>query len=342
MAHSAEIQLRELKSQTLISVVGNLEPDDGQKFETVAGQTNSAIVVFDSHGGSLIAGLRIGDLVNSKGFLTAIPDGATCASACAIAWLGGRTRFLGQHGLLGFHAAYSDQKGVVAEVGQANAILGAYLAHLGLSYPAIAALTAARPDEMNWLDVNTANRLGIAVRALRETQDFNAPFLHNSATNQPDPKLLQLRRRRAGGILESSLYLATIKAGIPTDIAIELIHIFSPQVDFQHDLHAGATFEVCYEYYFTSGGLPAKAGNILYAALNFGDRPIVLYRYQPDPTEPAEYFDPSGVKPGGTLRRLEGVDLQRFLTTRTQIDAMLVAIPLEMGSTTSTVRAERH
>jgi hypothetical protein len=86
--------------------------------------------------------------------------------------LGGTARFLGHHALLGFHAAYTDQRDSRSGVGEANAILGAYLAHLGLSYSAIAAVTVAGPDEMNWLDVDAANNLGIKTRPLPQERNF--------------------------------------------------------------------------------------------------------------------------------------------------------------------------
>jgi hypothetical protein len=50
---------------------------------------SSAIVSFSSDGGSLIAGLQIGETIRLKNFSTLVPEGAHCASSCALAWLGG-------------------------------------------------------------------------------------------------------------------------------------------------------------------------------------------------------------------------------------------------------------
>src|SRR5690349_7861656 len=78
-----------------IFVAGPLEPGDQSKFIDIALPLSNAVVVFNSPGGSLKAGLEIGRAIRLKGFATAVPDGAACASACAFAWLGGGARWMG-------------------------------------------------------------------------------------------------------------------------------------------------------------------------------------------------------------------------------------------------------
>ena len=55
-------------------------------------------------------------------------------------------------------------------------------------------------------------------------------------------KELQVHRHRAGGTIDSSLYLAAMQAGIPADVVVDMIRMFSYKVDFQRDLHPGDTF----------------------------------------------------------------------------------------------------
>ena len=97
--------------------------------------------------------------MRARGYSSLVPDGSVCASACAIAWLGGAKRYLASNGRLGFHAA-SGGDGVSAP---GNALVGAYMARLGLSQDAVFALTAASPDDIAWLDFASARQLGIAV-----------------------------------------------------------------------------------------------------------------------------------------------------------------------------------
>ena len=80
-------------------------------------------------------------------------------------------------------------------------------------------------------------------------------------------KELAVHHHRAGATIDSSLYLAGMQAGIPADIVVELIRMFSYKVDFQRDLQPGDSFEVYYDYYYTPQGQPAKTGDIAYARL---------------------------------------------------------------------------
>jgi murein DD-endopeptidase MepM/ murein hydrolase activator NlpD len=116
-------------------------------------------------------------------------------------------------------------------------------------------------------------------------------------------KELQVHRHRAGGTIDSSLYLAAMQAGIPADVVVDMIRMFSYKVDFQRDLHPGDRFEVFYDYYYTPDGQPAKYGAISYAMMTLGGREIPMYRFQADPDEPAEYFDQKGESAKGMLMK---------------------------------------
>jgi len=124
-----------------------------------------------------------------------------------------------------------------------------------------------------------------------------------SFSAQVTKKTLEVHHHHAGGDIDSSLYLAGMQAGIPADIVIEMIRMFSYKVDFQRDLKPGDNFEVYYDYYYTPDGQPAKSGDIAYARLHLADRDVTLYRYQPDPDEPPEYFDARGQSAKGMLMK---------------------------------------
>ena len=145
----------------MILVQGDFQDGDGERFQAIATSLPKATVVFDSPGGNLMAGLKIGEIMHARGYTSLVPQGAVCASACAIAWLGGTRRYLSASGKLGFHAA-SNGEGISAP---GNALVGAYMAKLGLSEDAVYALTAASPYDIAWLDFASAKTLGIAVEA---------------------------------------------------------------------------------------------------------------------------------------------------------------------------------
>ncbi len=105
-------------------------------------------------------------------------------------------------------------------------------------------------------------------------------------------KKLEGRYQHAGGTIDSSLYLAAMQAGIPANIVVEMIRIFSYDVDFQRDVHPGDSFEVFYNHFFTPEGQPARPGDILEAAMTLGGKTHTLYRF--DNGNDVEYFDAGG------------------------------------------------
>ncbi len=116
-------------------------------------------------------------------------------------------------------------------------------------------------------------------------------------------KELKAHAHRAGGTVDSSLYLAAMQAGIPAEVVIDMIRMFSYRVDFQRDVHEGDSFEVYYDYYYTPEGQPAKYGAISFAKMRLGGKDIALYRYQPDGNEAVEYFDAKGESAKGMLMK---------------------------------------
>jgi hypothetical protein len=153
----------------VVAVRGVLRFEDIETFRYKVAKLSNAVVGFRSDGGSLLAGVRIGEIIRHKGFVTVAPSGTRCASACAIAWLGGVQRFMGDPTLVGFHAAYGGDRIGPNRASTANAILGAYLNKLGLPESAIIYITMAAPDSMTWLTLQAAAKYGIEVRSFPNT-----------------------------------------------------------------------------------------------------------------------------------------------------------------------------
>jgi murein DD-endopeptidase MepM/ murein hydrolase activator NlpD len=105
-------------------------------------------------------------------------------------------------------------------------------------------------------------------------------------------KQLDARYQHAGATIDSSLYLAAMQAGIPASIVVEMIHMFSYDVDFQRDVHEGDSFEVFFNHYYTPDGAAVKTGDIFAATMTLSGRKHTLYRYETE--NGVEYFDPTG------------------------------------------------
>jgi len=163
--NAAEIVAAPLNSpdEALIAIDGEFLLSDVEKFRKVISQYSKGVVLFHSNGGNAVAGIRIGELIRLKGYSTIVPEDTQCASACAIAWLGGTRRLMGANAQIGFHAAYVVRSGQATEWGAANALVGAYLNKIGLPDRAIVYITQAPPGGMTWLSLTEAQEKGIGV-----------------------------------------------------------------------------------------------------------------------------------------------------------------------------------
>ena len=117
-AATIEIKAAGGDEPALVIVQGRLLPEDADLFRFRTGSISKAVVVFESEGGSLFAGIEIGRTIRLRNFATLVPRGVLCASACAIAWLGGTPRMMEDGALIGFHAAYRNQGGYPVETGR--------------------------------------------------------------------------------------------------------------------------------------------------------------------------------------------------------------------------------
>jgi hypothetical protein len=150
---------------TFIEIKGKIIPGDADRFDVEANKVptnpHPVHVLLSGPGGTLLDSLHIGTAIRRKGWHTSVPAKKECDSSCAYIWLAGVSRAADVSSRIGFHAVYDvDTK---REMGSGNAILGAYLAIMGVSLPAISYLTAAGPFKLTYLTAEAAEKFNIAV-----------------------------------------------------------------------------------------------------------------------------------------------------------------------------------
>ncbi len=101
----------------------------------------------------------------------------------------------------------------------------------------------------------------------------------------------QARRR---GVIASSLYEAAQDAGMPRQVMVDLIRLYSFDVDFQRDLRNGDTFDVLYDQAVLPSGDVARFGPIRYANLSVRGSKNPYYRFTPPDDGATDYFSPEG------------------------------------------------
>jgi hypothetical protein len=189
-AHAATIVVRPAADgrPPLVIIDGDLDSNDGDQFRSKTSFLSKAIISFRSDGGNVVAGIQIGESIRLKGFTTVVAGNAGCASACAIAWLGGTPRLMSPEARIGFHAAYDSETG--QETGIGNALVGAYLNKIGLPYSAVIYITQASPNSMTWLSIADAEKRGIEVRPLISSRIVGLPKPETLNSPKAAPTLL--------------------------------------------------------------------------------------------------------------------------------------------------------
>jgi len=113
----------------VVSLSGEIKQGDETVFAALP--TTYSLVTLSSDGGQAVAAMLIGETIRQRGWSTAVIH-STCASSCALIWLGGTRRFVTRDAMVGFHGAYDAVTHAVS--GPANAVIGMYMHELGLVF----------------------------------------------------------------------------------------------------------------------------------------------------------------------------------------------------------------
>lgn len=149
----------------------------------------------------------------------------------------------------------------------------------------ITLIYAGLPDNQHFAGLELEPTPGTILTVSRtETGTFTS----SSATAE-----LERRLTAARATINSSLFEAGAKAGIPASVMASMIRIFSWDIDFQRDVHAGDEFAVLYDSYYTPSGKQVQSGNVLYASLKVGNKARAVYRFE-DSDGIADYYGVDG------------------------------------------------
>ena len=152
----------------LIAIKGKLNQGDDATFRVTLGNIRAAIVFLESPGGSLTAAISIGLTIRKRRLETAVADGATCTSACAMAWLGGTPRRMGEGARVGFHEPW-DPKTKESSL-KGNVLIASYVRQLGLPLGVVTFIVNAGPRSMAWLTEASSSAYRIFYVELRRDQ----------------------------------------------------------------------------------------------------------------------------------------------------------------------------
>ena len=89
-----------------------------------------------------------------------------------------------------------------------------------------------------------------------------------------------IKTKKSSGEISSSLYLAAKDVGLPIPILMEMVKIYSYDVDFQREIKKGDGFEVLYDMQYNQDDELVRNGPIKSAVLILGGERLPIYRYE--------------------------------------------------------------
>ncbi len=112
--------------------------------------------------------------------------------------------------------------------------------------------------------MTTADGKLIALRYLNGSSLFSADRSASGISIREQPAQLEQRVLMKSGEIRSSLFAATDAVNLSDAVAIQIVEIFSTDIDFHKDLRKGDKFSVVYEVFYHLGEA-AKTGRVLAA-----------------------------------------------------------------------------
>lgn len=131
----------------------------------------------------------------------------------------------------------------------------------------------------------TLSRDGSGIRELSLTPDIGHDLVLTRGVDSRYivslvPRDILIVPSRVAGRIDSSLFDAAAKAGLPQAVLSEMIRAFSYDIDFQRELQPGDGFEVLFDQLVDDdSGKIVGTGAIAYAALTLSGKTQELYRF---------------------------------------------------------------
>lgn len=185
----------------------------------------------------------------------------------------------------------------------------------------MATLTATGLERTSAYNAIEALRDVFNPRKLRAGQEFDIVYaadlqddvdLLDQMSFQPDPETivsvsrtddgyqassdkieLTTARNVASGTIEQSLFLAAERNGVPIPVLMNLIELYSYEVDFQRDIQPGDSFEVMYQELTNDAGERVRFGDVLYASMTLSGHEVRLYSYT-DSNGETDFYNQKG------------------------------------------------
>lgn len=195
-----------------------------------------------------------------------------------------------------------------SEVTRGSDTADALLGRLGIHDPAAAAFLRSHPVVRSELlgragrhvtaEANEQHGL-VSLRARWSAEDprqFRRLMVQRKDNGRFDTWVetvpLEPSLRLGSGTLRTSLFAAVDDAGIPDEVALQLVDIFAGDIDFHRGLRKGDRFHVVYET-LEADGEPLRTGRVVSVEFQNAGRLLQAVWFQ-EPGKPGGYYTPGG------------------------------------------------
>jgi hypothetical protein len=145
---------------TVLLVSGVIGPGSYDEFRTAISRNTPKIIVIEGPGGVLGEALLIGEEIRRRRLDTLVAAHHRCASACAVVFLSGHTRYLGAGASVGLHSAsFADGR----TDPEATQVMAAYLSKLGVPSSTLVRMAHTAPSDIRWLTKAEQQAIGIRI-----------------------------------------------------------------------------------------------------------------------------------------------------------------------------------
>jgi hypothetical protein len=168
-ADAATLTRRTAEGGADIVLKGDIAPDDADSLAAMLraigedGQPLRALRL-DSPGGSLVGAIALAKFIRSHGEIsTEVDPGATCASACFLAFAAGNPKIAARNSLIGVHGVADGRGEITDETLTATRVMGRISAELGVPAKITDKMAATPPNEIAWLTTDDLRQMGATV-----------------------------------------------------------------------------------------------------------------------------------------------------------------------------------
>ena len=196
-------------------------PARAQQLIKNLGIPDNSTIYLDSPGGNVVAAIELGRIFRQHGLNTYVAAKqanriAQCLSACTLAFIGGKFRYLSDGALYGVHRFFAEQP-TQDDMGTAqvlSSIIVNYIREMDVDPDLFMEMTKSGKDEMNLLSKSRMEELGVVNNGVGRT--------YWSIESIPDEGLYLLGARDS--VYGTSKFMVSCTKGVPF-----LLAMFDPQ-----------------------------------------------------------------------------------------------------------------